>query len=186
MTFTKVRARGVREGSGWFIALGIGLMVAGALAILLPLWASLATTVVLGWLLAISGLMTFVHALANRRWTHSGWAIVAGLIEVLAGLLLALRPIAGTLSLTLILAAYFVAEGVLRVLRASQHRALPGWGWLLFDGVVSLALGAMILVGWPATAVWALGLLLGIELVLGGSSMLVIGLGAGAPAGARV
>lgn len=187
MAFIKVRALGTRESRSWFIGLGIGFLVLGALAIFVPLVASVLTTMLFGWLLVIGGILTAVHAVQNRRWAHSGWALVSAAVEIVAGLLLVAFPLAGTATLTLVLAAFFAAEGVVRIIRAYQHRAAYGWGFLLFDGIVSLVLGGLILLGWPSTAVWALGLLLGIELVLGGSSLLVIGLGAGAPArvGAR-
>jgi len=175
----------VREDRGWFIGLGVTFAVLGALAVFLPFAASLVTTIVIGWLMMVGGVLQAIHAVRNRRWASSTWAIVAGVIEVLAGVLVVAFPIAGTVTLTLILAAFFAAEGILKLIRAVQHRGLPAWGWLLFDGVVSLALGLLVLARWPSTAVWALGLLVGINLLFGGASMLLIGLGAGSAARAR-
>jgi uncharacterized membrane protein HdeD (DUF308 family) len=168
----------VRESRAWFFALGIAFMALGALAILLPWIASLVTTIVIGWLMVISGLLQGYHAVQNRRWTGSSWALVGAVLHVVAGVLLVVFPAIGTLTLTLILAAFFVANGVLKIIRAVQHRSMPAWGWFLFDGLVSLALGILIGLQWPSTALWALGLLVGIDLALGGSSMLLIGLGA--------
>ena len=169
----------VHENRGWFIGLGIALLVLGVLAIILPPLASLATTVVIGWLLVVGGLVQGYHAIRNPRWAGRGWAIVAAVVYLIAGALVVAFPLTGTAVLTLILAAFFVASGILKIIRAVQHRRMPAWGWVLFDGILSLVLGALIWIGWPSTAVWALGLLVGIDLVFGGSSMLAIGVGAG-------
>lgn len=169
----------VRQNRGWFIGLGIAFLVLGLLAISMPFAASLATTIFLGWLMLIGGVIQGIHAVQNRRWGHSTWAIASALIQIVAGILLVAFPIAGKLTLTLVFAAYFVGEGILKIVRALQHRGMYAWGWLLFDGILALVLGLIILAGWPGTAVWTLGLLLGIELLFGGSSMLLLGIGAG-------
>ena len=176
---TLVDPHTVHENRSWFIGLGIALLVLGVLSILLPPLASLATTVVIGWLLVVGGLVQGYHAIRNPRWAGRGWAIVAAIVYLIGGALVVAFPLAGTAVLTLILASFFVASGVTKIIRAVQHKRMPAWGWVLFDGLLSLALGALILMGWPSTAVWALGLLVGIDLIFGGSSMLAIGAGAG-------
>ncbi len=168
----------VRENRGWFIGLGVAFMVLGVLGILLPFIASLFTTLVIGWLMVIGGVLQGMHAVQNRRWAGWGWALLGAAILVIAGLLVVAFPVTGTLTLTLILAAFFAAQGVLKIIRAVQHKKMPAWGWFLFDGILSLGLGILILAGWPSTAVWALGLLVGVDLLFGGSTMLFIGLGA--------
>lgn len=175
----------VREGRSWFIGLGIALLVLGTLSILLPPIASLATTVVIGWLLVIGGIVQGYHAIRNPRWAGRGWALAAAVVYLLAGALVIAFPVAGTALLTLILASFLAASGLLKIVRAVQHRRMPAWGWLFFDGLLSLALGVMIWAGWPSTAVWALGLLVGIDLVFSGSSMLVLGVSARQLAPAR-
>lgn len=169
----------VRQNRRWFIGLGVAFVVLGVLAILMPFAASLVTTMFLGWLMLLGGVFQGIHAVQNRQWGHSTWFIVSAVIQVVTGLLVVSFPLAGTLSLTLIFAAYFLAEGIIKIVRAQQHRGMYAWGWLLFDGLLALALGAIILWSWPGTAVWVLGLLLGINLLFGGSSMLLLGLGAG-------
>jgi uncharacterized membrane protein HdeD (DUF308 family) len=176
----------VRPNRDWFIGLGVAFMVLGVLAIFLPLVATLVTTLVIGWLMVIGGVLECVHAVQNRRWAGWGWEMVAAVVHVVAGLLVVAFPVVGKLTLTLILAVYFVVEGILHIIRAIQHRTMRAWGWFLFDGVLSLCLGLLILLGWPSTAVWALGLLVGIELLVGGSTMALIGLGTRARAPARV
>ncbi|WP_437755490.1 HdeD family acid-resistance protein [Sorangium sp. So ce1389] len=183
-----VDADTVQENRGSFVGLGIALMMLGAMAMLMPAIASLVSAVVIGCLLAASGLFQGVHAALNRRWAGSAWSFVSALVQIAAGVLIILFPVTGKVTLTLILAVFFVSDGLLRTVRALQHRDMPAWGWLLFDGLVSLALGALIWSGWPSTAAWAIGLLVGVDLLLGGSSMLLIGIGARSRtvAGARV
>jgi len=165
----------VRANRAWFIALGIGLILLGVLAIVIPFVATLATTLFIGWLLIIGGIAHAIHAFQNRRWAGFAWAIVSAILYVIAGILVVANPLVGTLTLTLVLAGFFIVNGVVKIIRALQHRAMSSWGWLLFDGIITLALGALIVAQWPATAVWAIGLLVGIELLLGGFSMVLLG-----------
>lgn len=175
----------VREKHGWFIGLGVVFMVLGVLSLFLPFIASLVTTLVLGWLLLLGGIFQGIHAVQNRRWGGSGWATASAVLYVVAGILLVAFPITGTLTLTLVLAALFLSQGILKIVRAFQHRRMRAWPWLAFDGVLSLLLGLLVAIGWPSTAAWALGVLVGIDLVFGGSSMLLIALAAGRAARAR-
>lgn len=175
----------VKQHRAGFIGLGVTLVILGALAILLPFVASVITTLTLGWLVLLGGLAEGIHALSNRRWGGSGWAVASAALYVVAGFLVLAFPWVGKLTLTLVLSAFLVLDGVLKIVRALQHRALPAWGWLLSDGIVALALGLMIWLHWPSTAVWALGLLVGVDLVLNGSSLLLIGWGAGQASPAR-
>lgn len=168
----------VQENRGSFLGLGIALMVLGVLAILMPVVASLVTAVVIGAVLVLSGLFQGIHAIRIRRWASSAWSLVSALVQIIAGVLIMAFPTTGKVTLTLILAAFFFTDGLLRIVRAVQHREMPAWGFLLFDGLVTLALGVLILWNWPSTAAWAIGLLVGVDLMIGGSSMLLIGLGA--------
>jgi uncharacterized membrane protein HdeD (DUF308 family) len=183
--FTPVDVDGVQHKRGWFIALGLTFVVLGVLSILLPFAGSLFTTLAIGWLLVVGGAVQGVHAIQNRQWAHSGWALVGAAIMVIAGALVVMYPLAGTLTLTLILSAYFLAEGIVKIVRALQHRTMHAWGWLLCDGILALVLGALLWARWPSSAVWALGLLVGINFLFGGSSLLLIALGTWARVPAR-
>lgn len=173
-----VDLRTVQANRGWFVGLGVLFMVLGVFAILLPFVATIVTAVVFGWLLMLGGVFQGIHALQNRQWGGSGWALVGAAILLVGGALVTAFPLRGTLALTFVLGAYFIAIGATKIVRALQHRAIPSWGWLLFDGIVSLFLGGLIAIGWPSTALWALGLLVGIDLVMGGTSLLLIGMSA--------
>jgi uncharacterized membrane protein HdeD (DUF308 family) len=165
----------VRANRGWFIALGIGLILLGLLGVAVPFVATLATTLFIGWLLIAGGIASAIHAFQNRRWAGFPWVVVSSILYVIAGILVVANPLVGTLTLTLILAGFFIASGIVKIVRALQHRSMSGWGWLLFDGIITLVLGALIWARWPATAVWAIGLLVGIEMLLGGFSMVMLG-----------
>jgi uncharacterized membrane protein HdeD (DUF308 family) len=163
-----------------FLTIGAVSIVLGVLAIVLPFVASLVTTVVIGWLIVIAGVFEAYHAQKTRGWAGSGPEILSAVVQVVVGLALVLFPRAGKLGLLLIVAAYFAAEGVLKLIRAMQLRRMRGSGWLVFDGLLSLALAILILAGGVTTVVKVLGLLIGITLVTGGVSMLLIGLAVGA------
>lgn len=175
-SFDRVEPDTVRESRGWFFALGIAFMILGGLAIVLPFVAGLVTTVVLGWLMIVGGLIQGFHAVQNRRWRGAAWAIVGAVLMVVAGGLVVAFPITGKLTLTLILAGFFIATGAVKIGSAIQHRSMPRWGWLLFDGLLTLALGVLIVAGWPGTAAWAIGVLVGVDFLVGGASMLMLGL----------
>ncbi|APR80945.1 Hypothetical protein A7982_06292 [Minicystis rosea] len=179
--FAPVDLKAVRENRNWFIALGIGSMVLGIIAIFLPFAASMVTAIALGWLIVINGLIEGYHALQNRGWGGAGWELVSAVVQVAAGLILVAFPLIGKIALIVIVAAYFIAEGALKLIRAAQHRGVRGGGWLTFDGLISLALGIWLLVRGPVTALWVLGILVGINLLAGGLSMLLIGTGSDRP-----
>jgi len=166
----------VQERRAWFIGLGIVLVLLGALAIAVPFVATLATTLFIGWLLLISGIVHGVHALQNRRWAGFPWALLSSILYIIAGVLIILNPVVGTLTLTLVLAMFFLINGFVKLVRGLQHRATGVWGWMTADGVISLLLGGLILARWPSTAVWAIGLLVGIDFVVSGASMLMLAL----------
>ena len=163
----------VRQSRGWFIALGAALIVLGFLSVAVPFAASLVSTIFLGWMLVFSGIVQGIHAVRARAWQGFPWAVLSSALGVVAGILLIAFPIVGTLTLTLVLAGFFTAEGIVKIVRAVQHRGMERWGFLLFDGIVTLVLGVLIWAQWPGSSVWALGLLVGIHLLVGGVSMLL-------------
>jgi uncharacterized membrane protein HdeD (DUF308 family) len=157
---------------------GIVLVLLGALAIVIPQIATLALTIFLGWLLLISGVvglfMTFTMRSAPGFW----WSLISAALGVLAGGLLIARPVVGAVSLTLVLIAFFIIEGIASIMFALEHRTqLPGgWGWMLVSGIIDLVLAVLIFTGLPSTAAWAIGLLLGINLIFGGFALAAMAL----------
>ena len=161
------------SGRGWSIAVGVLLFVLGAAAIAFPFISSVAVTLVVAWLLVISGLLTVIHAIGTRGRTGSLWNGLTGLVFVLGGILLISAPLAGTLSLTLLLAAILVVEGVLKIIGAVRLRGRPVWGWLLASGLIALLAGVSIALAFPTSAVWVLGLFVGLNFIFTGLSYIM-------------
>ena len=161
-----------------YLAEGIALLVLGAIAILIPPLATLAVTILFGWLFLVSGVIGLITTFWMRNAPGFWWALISAALAILAGGWLLAQPIAGALSLTLILIAFFMIEGIASIFFALDHRReLSGqWGWMLASGVVDLVLAAMLLMGLPSTAVWALGLLVGINMVFGGIALIAMAL----------
>jgi uncharacterized membrane protein HdeD (DUF308 family) len=167
-----------------FLVEGILLTVLGMLAILLPAVASLAATLIFGWILLLSGGMGLVTTLRARHAPGFGWSLLSALIGLVAGVLLLARPVLGTLSLTAVLIAFLLAEGVVSIFYAIEHRKgfSAGWGWMLASGLLDLVLAVILLAGLPGTAVWALGVLLGVNMIVGGAALISMALRARLPA----
>ena len=175
----------IREHWVLFLVEGIVLVVLGILAIVVPVIATLAVAIFVGWLFLISGIVGLVTTFMARQMPGFWWALLSAVLAIAAGLVLLAWPVSGAVSLTLLLIVFFTIEGVLTIMYAIEHkRELSGrWGWMLASGIIDLVLAAMILAGLPGTAAWALGLLVGINMLFGGTSMIAMALharGAGA------
>jgi uncharacterized membrane protein HdeD (DUF308 family) len=176
-------ASAIHEHWGLFLAEGIILVVLGLAAIFLPLIATLAVTIVIGWIFLISGLVGLVTTFWMRHLPGFWWSLVSAIIGIGAGAVLLLWPLSGAVSLTLVLIAFFVVEGIASILYAIEHRnQLTGrWAWMLLSGIVDLILAGIIFAGLPGTAFWALGLLVGINMLFGGSALIAMALAARQP-----
>jgi uncharacterized membrane protein HdeD (DUF308 family) len=163
-----------------YLVEGVVLLVLGTVAILVPPTATLAVTIVLGWLLLISGVVGLFTTFMLRQAPGFWWSLLSALIGIAVGVLLLAAPLSGALSLTLVLIAFFVVEGVASIMFALDHkRELSGqWGWMLLSGLIDLVLSALILAGLPSTAAWAIGLLVGINMVFGGWALILMALNA--------
>ena len=161
------------------LAQGILLMVFGLLAVAMPNTATLAVEIFVGWLFFIAGIFRAVSVWHARQMPGFGWSMLSGLLAVLLGLILIARPLAGVLTLTMVLIAFFILEGITAIVVAVQHREhLRSWGWVLFSGIVDLLLAYLIWAGWPNSTDWAIGLLVGINMVFLGLSLLMTALAA--------
>jgi uncharacterized membrane protein HdeD (DUF308 family) len=153
---------------------GILLVILGLLAIARPLVASIAITVFLGWMFLISGICGLILTFWARQMPGFLWSILSALFSLAAGILLISYPGQGVVSLTLVLGVFFVMEGVASIMYALQHRGELGgrWAWMIAAGVLDLIISGMIITGLPSSAEWAIGLLVGINLLFGGSTMI--------------
>jgi uncharacterized membrane protein HdeD (DUF308 family) len=168
--------RQIADNWGWFLALGLLLIVAGVAAIAFPLLSTIATKIALGWIFLVAGVVLVVHAFSIQQWRGFILGLLVGALYVVAGGWLAFFPFTGIVTLTLLLAALFLAEGVLEVMMAMRVRPHDGWVWLLLSGLVAIAVGVMIAAELPSSAVWAIGLLTGINLLSSGVSFVVLAL----------
>jgi uncharacterized membrane protein HdeD (DUF308 family) len=161
-----------------FLLEGIVLIILGLMAVALPMLATLAVAILIGWLLLVSGVLGLVTSIWMRRAPGFLWSLLSAILGITAGVVLLWWPGSGALSLTVILTAFLTVEGILSIMYALEHkRDLSGrWGMMLLSGIVDLILAAMIFLGLPATAAWAIGLLVGINLIFGGSALAAMAL----------
>ena len=164
----------VRDHWRLFLSEGIILVLLGLLAVVVPMVASLAVAILIGWLFLISGIVGLASTFAMRRAPGFWWSLLSGVLGVVVGGWLLVEPEQGLVSLTYLLIAFFIIEGIATIMFALDHRAaLSGrWAWMLVSGIVDLFLAAVILAGLPGTVAWALGLIVGINMVFGGASMI--------------
>ena len=179
-------AGAIHEHWALFLIEGIILVILGIAAIALPPIATLAFTIIIGWVFLISGVVGLFTTFWARHVPGFWWSLISAVIGIAAGVVLLLWPITGTLSLTLVLIAFFVIEGIVSIMYAIEHRnQLTGrWGWMLVSGIIDLILAGIIFAGLPGTAVWALGLLVGINMLFGGAALIAMALAARHPASA--
>jgi uncharacterized membrane protein HdeD (DUF308 family) len=163
-----------------FLFEGILLVILGLAAVIIPPLASLAVTIFLGWMFLISGIAGLVVTFWARQMPGFWWSLISAALAVAAGIILLARPMQGVLTLTIVVGAYFLAEGVASIMYALEHRRelSERWSWMLFSGLLDILIAGMIIAGLPGSAEWAIGLLVGINLVFGGASLIGMALAA--------
>jgi uncharacterized membrane protein HdeD (DUF308 family) len=163
-----------------FLFEGIVLVILGLAAILVPPIAGIAITVMLGWMFLISGAAGLAMTFWARQSPGFWWSLISAVLGIGAGIILLTRPTQGLFTLTLVVGAYFLAEGVASIMYALQHRKelSDRWSWMAFSGLMDILIAFFIISGLPGSAEWAIGLLVGINLVIGGSSLIGMALAA--------
>jgi uncharacterized membrane protein HdeD (DUF308 family) len=171
-------SQSIREHWKLFLIEGIVLVILGLLAIVVPPLATIAVAIFIGWLFLISGIAGLITTFGARHAPGFWWSLLSAVLAIAAGVVLLAWPVSGAVSLTLLLIVFFIIEGVLSIMYALDHkRDLTGqWGWMLVSGIIDLVLAAIIFAGLPGTAAWALGLLVGINMLFGGSAMIAMAL----------
>jgi len=170
----------VREHWKAFLIEGILLVILGLAAMIVPPLASLAVTIFLGWMFLISGVAGLALTFWARQMPGFWWSLVSALLAIGAGIVLLARPVQGTLTLTIVVGAYFLAEGVTTIMYSLEHRRelSQRWSWLLMAGLMDILIAGLIIAGLPGSALWAVGLLVGINLLFGGVSLIGMALAA--------
>jgi|SRR5580704_2428863 uncharacterized membrane protein HdeD (DUF308 family) len=170
-------AASLRQASNWSIVWGILLIAFGMLAIGSPFVAAVTVTVFIGWLIVFGGVVHLVLAFHAHRGAGSLLGkLLVGLAYVVIGGYTLLHPVLGVATLTLLLGALFIIEGVLNVMMFFQLRPARGSGWMLLDGVITLVLAGMILGHFPSSSLWAIGTLVGVSLIFSGVSRIMMSL----------
>lgn len=164
----------VADHWGWFLGLGILLALAGAAAIAFPFFSTLAAKFALGWVLLFTGVVNVVHAFGTWGWRAFALNLLVGLLFLAAGAYLAFFPLTGIVTITVLLAALFIAEGYLELMMALRLQPDAGWLWVLLSGLLAIGAGVMIGLGLPDSSTWVLGLLTGINLLASGLSFIFL------------
>lgn len=173
-------ARSLRDHWKLFLAEGVILILLGIAALLLPLIAGLAVTILFGWLFLALGFVALFTSFSMRHAPGFVWSLLSAIFTIALGLALLIFPGIGLISLTYLLIAFFVVEGVVTIMYALEHKRelTERWGWMLTSGVVDLLVAVLILLGLPGSFAWAIGLIVGINLLFGGASMVAMALAA--------
>ena len=163
-----------------YVLQGVLMIVLGVLAVAAPAFATLTVDIYVGWLFLISGVLGLIAMFSARNVPGFLWTLVTALLSIIVGGVLLWKPAEGAVSLTIVLTAFFIVEGIFQAVAAFTYRdAMPSsWGWLLASGLADLALAAIIIAGWPGTAAWVLGLLVGVNLLTTGWAVVMVALGA--------
>ncbi|NCF26067.1 MAG: HdeD family acid-resistance protein [Gammaproteobacteria bacterium] len=164
----------VRDRWGWFMALGILLIVLGMIAIGGPLASGVAVSLLIGWLLVISGVAHGIHAFQSSGWRGGLVQILCGLLYLGVGVMMIRNPITGLLALTVTVLVYFVVSGIFKIILAIRVEHLPQRGWVTVSGIMSLVLAIYIGSQFPTSALWVIGMLFGIEMIFSGWSFVMI------------
>jgi uncharacterized membrane protein HdeD (DUF308 family) len=163
----------IRSSWGWFLFFGIVMILCGAVCVVGSIAATWATIVVLGWLLLFTGVFALVQAFQVHTWNGFFIYLLSALLRGFTGYLMIRYPEVGAVSLTLIVASFFVVSGLFRAVAAGVLK-FPYWGWSTFSGILTFALGIMLLTQLPVSSTWFLGFAVGVDMIFDGSSMLAL------------
>ena len=165
----------LRSAGGWVIVWGFLLIVAGVVAIVAPGAAAIATALLLAWLFVFAGIVQIVYAIQQRAHDGFEWKLVSGLATLALGIVMLLFPIASIASLALMIGAFMLASGISSAMLAWKLRPKAGWGWVLFDGALSIVIAILIASGWPQNSIEFVGILVGFCMISGGVWRIVLG-----------
>jgi uncharacterized membrane protein HdeD (DUF308 family) len=168
----------LRGAPTWSIVLSVLIMIAGFLAIALPLIAGIAVTLIVGWMLIFTGVLHIVFAFRAGQARMVVWQVLLGLVYGFIGVYILMNPVAGLAGLTFAIAVYLIVEAVLELALGLQLRPAPGTGWLIFDSIITFILAVMIWSTWPSSAAWVVGVLVGISMLFSGMTRLMLTLAA--------
>ncbi|WP_158059211.1 HdeD family acid-resistance protein [Halorussus halophilus] len=158
-------------------AAGVVIAVLGLLAIVFPFVTGISLSILLGAVLVIGALVHVANAFSAGTLGNVLWQVVLAVLYGFAGITFIANPTVGLTTLTILAIAFFLVDGAVELVWGFQSRGQPGWTWLLVSGAISLLLAGLIWVGFPSSALWAIGVLFGVNLLVTGVSMVMVGRG---------
>jgi uncharacterized membrane protein HdeD (DUF308 family) len=161
----------VKQHSLWYLIQGVLMVLGGVLALVYPIVSSVAVVLFLGWLLIISGVVQGIGLIGAQHVPHFWLQLISVVLSVIVGLLFIRQPGEGLLAITLLLIVFFMVEGISKLVFALTIRPFPNWGWVLLSGIIGILLSLILWASLPVTAVWLLGVLLGIDLICEGAAL---------------
>ncbi len=169
--------QGLQKNWGWLLALGIISIVLGILALGSSVFFTIASMIFFGWILLIMGILELVYSFWQRHWGGFFLHLLNGILAGVVGVILIGNPAASALFLTLMLAMFFMAAGLFRIITSLAMR-FPSWGWRLFNGIITLLLGILLWAQWPLSGLWAIGMFIGVDLIFSGWASVMLALAA--------
>jgi len=166
----------MKKASGASIALGVLMIVAGLIAMVEPGVSGLFIALIVGWSAIFNGFAQILYAFRTHGGMHVALEIILGIIYIVAGVYLIMHPVGSLLALTLLLACFLLVYGIFALVLAFRMRPHNGWGWVLFDGIITILLGALIWKHWPINSEWVVGTLFGISIFISGVTRLMVSL----------
>ena len=165
----------VRKAGTWITVWGVLLIIAGILAIMEPPIAALAAELLLGWLFVFAGVVQIVYAIQQRAAPGFRLKLLSAVLTLLLGIFLLMRPLFGIASIALLIGAFLLAHGVTQVMLGFRLKPNKGWGWVLFDGILSIVIAFLIASGWPQSSIGFVGVLVGVLMIYGGLWRIMLG-----------
>jgi uncharacterized membrane protein HdeD (DUF308 family) len=165
----------MRENWKWFVFQGVVMLVLGCLALAKPAIASVAVDIYVGWLFIFSGVLGLVAMFSARDASAFFWMLLTSALSLAVGIMLVWKPTEGTISLTMVLTAFLIAEGAFQIVASFSYRDIipDSWGWLLASGITDLILAGLIIYFWPESVNWTLGLIVGVNLITTGLAIIM-------------
>ncbi|HEX9168226.1 MAG TPA: HdeD family acid-resistance protein [Roseiarcus sp.] len=167
----------LRAKWGWIVALGVVYLIAGVIALGSVVMATVAAVWVVGIMMIIAGVFELIHSFQIKTWGRFLLWLALGVLYIIAGLIFFENPLFTAIWLTLLLGAALVASGIVRIYLGFNMKGGAPWGWVVASGVITALLGAIILIHWPYSGLYALGIILGVDLVFAGAGWIGLGMG---------
>ncbi|MCX8575000.1 MULTISPECIES: HdeD family acid-resistance protein [unclassified Gilliamella] len=175
MISTENNTQDLKQKTGWFIFIGVILIILGCLALGYQFIATVFSVYFIGSLLLIAGIAQIIHAFNIKGFGQTALWAVMGILYIFIGLMAYFQPIAVSSAFTLLISLLLVISGFTQIFASLNNREIPRWGWILASGIITLILGLMIIAGWPYDSLWVLGMFLGIDLIFQGWAYVAIG-----------